>query len=213
MKLLVFLLLLAGCGKKIIYTNPQAPSNQASTAVKTEIDEELTQIEKEFQAINVNIDLHQMPVVVAPLPFGVVGRCQYGKNQTGLFIVLSPLLFPTSDAYLPLDHELFEKDFVRVLLHEIGHCYFKRQHEKPTFLEDPGHSFELLHDGRAVFFDRIPRSLMPAESPYRLPKALRSYYIAELAKKASLENLTVLGEFTNFQVISNISDAVEPAEE
>lgn len=220
MKLLVLLMLLSGCGRKIIYTDPAMPSNQASLTVRSEIEEELVRLEKDFQAIDVNIDLHKMPVIVSPLPFGVVGRCQYGKRNTGVFIILSPALFPGPETFLPLDSELFEKDFVRVLLHEIGHCYFRRDHEEPSFLESPGSSFELRHEGRSVMFDRIPRSLMPAESTYRMPKALRGYYIAELAKKAVLENPTVLGEFTDFQVVGHEtdlkedeSDTVEPTEE
>ncbi len=212
MKFLMLLLLLSGCGKKIIYTDPEAPSNQASVAVKTEIEEELIRLEKDFKEVGVEIDLNRLPVVVAPLPHGVVGRCQYGKKNTGIFIILSPVLFPAPGEFLPLDAELFEKDFVRVLLHEIGHCYFKRDHEAPTYLEDPGHSFELNHDGRTVLFDRIPRSLMPAESTYRMPKALRSYYVAEMARKVVLEDSTVLAQFAEFQVVSN-SDTIEPAEE
>lgn len=221
MKFLFLVLLLVGCGQKTIYTDPSTPSNQASSLMKSEIDEELIRLEKDFQDVGVDIDLQKLPVVVAPLPPGVVGRCQYGKRNTGIFIILSPALFPRTGDYLPLDADLFEKDFVRVLLHEIGHCYFKRDHEEPSYLEDPGHSFELTHEGRSVVFDRIPRSLMPAESTYRMPKALRRYYVAEMAQKADLETPEVLGQFTEYLVVSNnfdfkndgTSDTVEPAKE
>lgn len=221
MKFLFLLLLLVGCGKKTIYTDPSTPSNQASFSMKSEIAEELARLEKDFQDAGVEIDLNKLPVVVAPLPPGVVGRCQYGKRNTGIFIILSPMLFPRDGDYLPLDAELFEKDFVRVLLHEIGHCYFRRDHEAPEYLEEPGHSFELSHEGRSVVFDRIPRSLMPAESTFRMPKALRRYYVAEMAHKASLETADVLGQFTEYLIVSNnfenkkdeTSDTVEPAEE
>jgi hypothetical protein len=52
-----------------------------------------------------------------------------------------------------------------------------------------------------------------------MPKALRSYYIAELALKAELETPSVLAQFTEYEVVSNekkdveTSDTVEPAKE
>ncbi len=201
------MLLLLGCGKKTVYTYPSAPANEATPEMKSEINEELTKLEQEFSEFGVKINLHELPVVVASLPFGVVGRCQYGRKNAGIFIVLSPLNFQKPE-FAPLDDHLFEKEFVRVLLHEIGHCYFGRQHETATYLESPGNSFELHHEGTSVVFDKIPRSLMPAESPYRLPKALRKYYISEIAGKAELTSPTVLETFTDFQVVSNERDVL-----
>jgi hypothetical protein len=212
MKFLLILTLLMGCGKKTIYTNPPMPENQASTAVQSEIDEELVRLEEDFKALDLSLNLQQMPVIVSPLPFGVVGRCQYGKDNKGIFIILSPALFP-ADGFRPMDSFLFEKEFVKVLIHEIGHCYFRRMHEEPQYLAIPGSSFELKHEDGNVIFDKIPTSVMPAESTYRLPKTLRNYYLSELAGKARLENPTVLGEFTDFQIVSNEkSDTVDPTD-
>ena len=224
MKFLLLSLLLLGCGKKTIYTTPPMPANQASPEVKAEISEELEKLQQEFSELNVSVDLKRLPVIVSPLPFGVVGRCQYGSNDRGAYIILSPNLFGQVE-FLPLDSSQFEKEFVRVLIHEIGHCYFRRMHEAPEFLETPGSSFELRHEGSAVVFDKIPSSLMPAESVYRMPKALRKYYLSELVGKSRLSNPTVLGEFTEFQMITNNgeihptavpevkSDTVEPTDE
>ncbi len=218
------MLLLVGCGRKTIYTTPPMPVNQASLEVKSEIAEEIEKLQKDFDDLNVSIDLQRLPVIVSPLPFGVVGRCQYGSNDKGAFIILSPNLFGQVE-YLPLDGSQFEKEFVRVLIHEIGHCYFGRMHEAPEFLEMPGSSFELRHEGSAVIFDKIPSSVMPAESVYRMPKALRKYYISELVGKARLSNSAVLGEFADFLMIRHNpdvllapvpdekSDTVEPADE
>ena len=212
MKFFLLFTLLLGCGKKTIYTNPPMPENQASTVVQSEIDEELDRLEVDFKALDIEINLRQMPVVVSPLPFGVVGRCQYGKDNKGIFIILSPALFP-ADGFRPMDSFLFEKEFVKVLIHEIGHCYFRRMHEEPQYLAIPGSSFELRHEDGNVIFDKIPTSVMPAESTYRLPRTLRNYYLSELAGKALLENPTILGEFTDFQVVSNEkSDTVEPTD-
>ncbi len=217
MKFLLPLLLLLSCGKKTIYTTPPMPANQASLEVKSEINEEVEKLQKEFNDLNVTVNLKRLPIVVAPLPFGVVGRCQYGGNDLGAYIILSPNLFGRVE-FLPMDDAQFEPEFVRVLIHEIGHCYFRRMHEVPAYLEIPGNSFELRHDGSAVIFDKIPNSLMPAESVYRMPKALRKYYLSELVGKARLSNATVLGEFTEFQMVSNTSttevksDTVEPTD-
>lgn len=221
MKFLLLLLLLMGCGKKIIYTYPPVPENQASPIVKAEIDEELEKIQAEFAEIDVQVNLKSLPVVVAPLPFGVVGRCQYGEKDRGIYIILSPHLF-IDQVMLPLDAPIFEKDFVRVLLHEIGHCYFRRQHEEPAYLEIPGQSFELQTENAFALLDKIPTSLMPAESAYRMPKALRKYYVAEIAGKApKLTSPTVLGLFAEFSVVENKavvnppekSDTVETTQE
>lgn len=213
MKFLLLLALLSGCGKKTVYTNPPMPENQASTSVQAEIDEELNRLEEDFKALNVDINLNEMPVIVSPLPFGVVGRCQYGKDNRGIFIILSPALFP-ADGFRPMDTFLFEKEFVKVLVHEIGHCYFRRMHEEPDYLMIPGSSFELRHEQGNVIFDKIPKSVMPAESTYRMPITLRNYYLSELAGKAHMDNPTILGEFADFQVVTNEkSDTVEPADE
>ncbi|MES2528550.1 MAG: hypothetical protein V4598_15810 [Bdellovibrionota bacterium] len=213
----LILLLIISCGRKTVYTVPAMPANQASLEVKSDINDELEKLEKEFKDIDVTIDLKRLPVVVAPLPFGVVGRCQYGNDDRGVYIILSPALFNRVD-FLPLDDSLFEKEFVRVLIHEIGHCYFRRMHEPPEYLEMPGSSFELRHEETAVLFDKIPTSLMPAESVYRMPKALRKYYLSELVGKSKLSNPTVLGEFTEFAMVNTQvpevkSDTVEPTDE
>lgn len=218
MKFLLVLLLLSSCGKKTIYTDPSTPNNLASSSVQSDIDEELEKLEKEFAALEVNVDLKLLPVVVAPLPQGVVGRCQYGRANKGIFIVLSPVLFPQDNVHNGIDAHLYEKDFVRVLLHEIGHCYFRRMHDEPEFLEVPGNSFELRHEGMTVIYDKIPTSVMPAESNYRMPKALRAYYVSELVGKAKLETSSQLEEFTEFNLLENYVekkplDTVEPTEE
>jgi hypothetical protein len=201
MKFFFLLMLLAGCGKKTVWSYPPVPKNQASPETKAMIEEELNRIQDDLAEIEVDKDVKHLPVVVAPLPFGVVGRCQYGEQNRGAYIVLSPSLFTSIYEYPASDSHLYEKEFVRVLIHEIGHCYFYRQHEPQTFLESPGNLFELRSEVGAVIFDRIPRSLMPAESTYRMPKALRKYYISEIAKKAKLTDPVILSEFTEFQFV------------
>lgn len=211
MKFLLLFALLLSCGKKTVYTNPVMPENQASTSVIEEIDEELVLLEKDFKDLGVDLDLMRMPVIVSPLPYGVVGRCQYGKNNQGVFIILSPSLFPM-EGFRPMDSVLFEKDFVKVLIHEIGHCYFNRAHNEPEYFEIPGSSFELHHEFGNVIFDKIPKSVMPSESTYRMPKSLRHYYLSELAGKIRLNSSAVLGEFADFKVVSN-SNTIEPTNE
>lgn len=211
MRFLLLLVLLISCGRKTVYTYPPMPKDQASPEVKAEIDGEIAQLQKEFDSLNVKIDLQKLPIVVSDLPFGVVGRCQFGKKNTGAYIILSPQLFPKPNDFVPLDAHLYEKDFVRVLIHEIGHCYFKRMHEKPAFLESPGNHYELEHEGTTVFVNRIPRSVMPEEAIDRMPKALRLYYLAEVAGKSRLNDNVSLQRFTEFRLRSNepILDTVE----
>jgi hypothetical protein len=210
MRFLFLIMLLVSCGRKTVYTYPPVPANQASPQVRAEISDELVQLEKDFDSIGVKINLHEMPVVVSPLPFGVVGRCQYGEKEKGVYIILSPLLFPREE-FLPLDAFMYEKDFVRVLIHEIGHCYFHRQHEEPKFLQSSGNAFELHYEGTDVVEDKIPVSVMPAESIYRMPKALKLYYLSELAGKAKLTDPVDLRQFADFTIVSN-SNTIQPTE-
>lgn len=211
MKFFLLTFLLLGCGKKIVYSTPPVPANEASLEVKNEIAEELEKLQQDFYDLNINIDLKRLPVVVSPLPYGVVGRCQYGSNDRGIFIILSPNLFGMSE-YLALNDKQYEKEFVRVLIHEIGHCYFGRMHAESEYLELPGSTFELHFEGETVIFDKIPRSLMPAESIYRMPKALRKFYLAELVGRAKLSDPVALGEFTEFQMISNNPEVIAQPE-
>lgn len=203
MKFLFLILLLASCGKKTVWDYPPLPADQASPEEKLMIEAELDKIEKDFADIGTPLDLRSLPVVVAPLPFGVVGRCQYGKKNRGAYIVLSPALFTSAYQYADAEAHLFEKEFVRVLIHEIGHCYFYRNHEEETYLESPGNSFELRSSTGSVIFDRVPRSVMPASSAYRMPKSLRKYYLAELGNQARLTDSVSLREFTDFQVLEH----------
>lgn len=212
MRLLLLLALLSSCGKKTIYSIPPMPEDQASPVMKAEISDELQRLEDDFADLGVSVDLHKLPVVVADLPHRVVGRCQYRQGSEGAYIVLSPLLFPPRGSLWPIDDPNYEKEYVRVLIHEIGHCYFHRQHERPAYLEAPGISFELRFEGSSVTYDRIPKSLMPAESLYRMPRALRKYYLSELVGKAELTNQEVLGEFTEFQALGQ-GDTVLTAED
>lgn len=202
MRFFLFFLLLLSCGKKTIYKTPPMPANEASPETQEMIHAELLRLQKDFSELNVNVNLTRLPVVVSNLPFGVVGRCQYKQKSDGAYIILSPSLFwentdlPTPDAFL------FEKEFVRVLIHEIGHCYFHRKHEEPKWIEAPGHSIELIAEGGTITYDRIPRSLMPAESNFRLPKNLRKYYLEELVHRVRRSDPVILERYTEYQVVA-----------
>lgn len=215
MRFFLFLLLLLGCGKKTVYTYPPAPANEASPEVQAELNTELDKLQKEFADLNVKVDLKRLPVVVAQLPMSVMGRCQYKGKSEGAYIILSPVLFWENPGFEASDAVLFEKEFVRVLIHEIGHCYFGRKHEAPTFFESPGNAFELRSGNGSVTYDKIPRSLMPAESSYRMPKSLRKYYLAELVRQVKSTDPLILDQYSDMHVVdaNEKSDTIKTTDE
>lgn len=200
--ILGFLLLLTACGRKVV--NKKLPENETSPLVSNQIDEALKMFEQDFKESGILINLHRLPVIVGKIKNR--GECHYDKNNKPRAIVLNRNLFPSKDS------ALIEATFVQVLLHEIGHCYFDRQHKKTSGISTNGKTIALPTEAyvpgwgadRVIIHDKgLAVSIM--ETPFKsiLPKALRKYYVAELAGKDKARTIEDLKKYTDYDVLED----------
>ena len=142
MKNLVLLFLLLGCGKKVV-ENVSFPQNNASALETEEFDKALASIQSDFQKADINVKLNSIPYSITDLD-DVIGICYKQGNGDAVGIALDHKLF--EDLYE--DNDTYDLLY-KVILHEIGHCFFNRAHDEEYF-SVPG--FDLLitlYPGRA----------------------------------------------------------------
>lgn len=173
------LLLLVACGKET-KTKWTPPADTGSAVERAKINQALDQIQEDLRAEGHVRDLHQVKVVVSDFPgeANIQGRCYRNKKGRGLAIVIS---------HEVLQYEAPDEDsmpwYFTVLLHEVGHCYFNREHEDVWY---PFANHEL------VFLDTadkdaehrmgwITPSVMNTQSHPSMLKVLRRYYVKEIA--------------------------------
>jgi len=188
MKFIFFMLplLLMSCGPKNHF-----PVNKASPAESAELNAAILKIQADFDREGINIDLRRARYVVNDLP-NARGMC-YGvpHRLVGIAIDHDTIADQGVEGYiLPLH---------ATLLHEIGHCFFDRDHEFDTFAPGEQRYYEVRDIGRT---DGHPSSalelwptIMAGRSRGDIPAALWRYYVRETA---GLERAHSVQEFRSF---------------
>lgn len=176
------------------------PHNEATPEEQTQINVELNRLEQEARLAGVDLNLSRVPVLVtsdgtADLePFA--GQCVRSHKGRPLFIQIdrSVLNKPVQDGISPLLRS--------VLLHEIGHCYFDREHDATVLAEKGSFVSWKTSSGNQALPD-LPASLMNPDSNYGLvPKALEGYYLREILTGTRVNTLTELkAQGFNFELV------------
>lgn len=188
------LLLASACGKKVHLS--KLPKNEKSALQGNQIDEALKSFEEDFAEIGVPVNLRRLPVIVGEI--NNAGECHYDENGKGRAIVLNKNIF-----YEFAENDLAMKYFETVLLHEVGHCYFNRNHTKDERINFHGKQFMLpgefyvsgFGSMRLILRDfSLPVSVMTVGG-YQIPKAYQKYYVAELANKAHVTQFEDLNSY------------------
>lgn len=154
--------MLISCGKEQA-NNIVLPSNEATEAENQILSGVLDKLQADFDAIGVDVDLRSIPYHVATMDNSLGGYCVYKADGTPTGIAINHAIFN----YWPTETETQYGPIYRILLHEIGHCFFGRDHD----------------DGMLTLPDNSTLELSVMKdygTPYVL-KALWPYYVKEIA--------------------------------
>jgi hypothetical protein len=174
MKWFLLLFILISCGRKVVEES-NFPDNQASAVEKEVLDEVLSTIQADFDALGVRVDVRDTRYSVADTD-NALGICFKSASGERRGIALHHKVFAemieTKDTYGLI---------YKVLLHEIGHCFFDREHDE-TYFSEPGYVMLIeMREGSIERHSTLPVTLMSELGWYRVPKTLWPYYVKEIA--------------------------------
>lgn len=200
MKYLFLFFLLVGCGKTVVEKN-NFPENNASALETEELEKALASIQVDFQKANINVKLDSIPYSITDLD-DISGACYKKGNGSRIGIAL--------------DHELFEDPIenndsygllYKVLLHEIGHCFFNRNHDEEYFTI-PRYDMMIK-----LYPDRVPQreesfqqSMMSEWGWFLTPKVLWPYFVKEIAGQARITKWEEIKPFADVTIQPHIEN-------
>ena len=175
----IIFLLFTACSQQVQMVEGPAliPQNQASIEQDEKINKTLDEIDSVLDELGVDIDLSIVPVVVMDIK--PAGQCFRTKDKVGIYMVID-----TEIVDAPARGEHFESPLFSVLLHEIGHCYFERDHSYGELRADGkvvSVNYEDYTDEFASLdFYFLPTTIMHDKVSFPMPKKLRKYYVSEV---------------------------------
>ncbi len=183
MKLILFFFVVLSCGRTVVTEKSSFPDNNISPVESEVLTKALKRIQAEFDTQKIKVKLNSVPYHVNDLPGAMAGACyKMGSNVVGIAI----------------DHEMFDDAewddgeyplLFKVLLHEIGHCFFNRKHDEKYIKADEGFEFEVDYYGSGEPWrdQSLQVSIMSEMGWYRIPPKLWPYFLREVARKDRLQ--------------------------
>lgn len=197
MKWLLIVIIIVSCGRKVVEES-NFPQNQASTLETEVLDEALTNIQKDFDALGVRVNVKATRYSVADTD-NALGICFKSADGERRGIALHHKLFAEV-----IENEEIYGLLYKVLLHEIGHCFFDRDHDE-TYYSLPG--YVMLIEMRAGVMERhstLPVTLMSEVGWYMVPKILWPYYVKEIAGIDRIISWEDIKTYTNISIEESI---------
>ncbi len=148
-------------------------------------------IQRDFDEIGVNVDLRSIPYHVTTLEPTVGGVCAYRADGSPIGIAISHDLLKNWAVEDEHNYGLIYK----ILLHEIGHCFFRRAHETDTFTIPNFFMILKTHDHSFLPKGSIEKSAMLDGGGAMIPKALWPYYVKEIA---GLDRINLLADLERY---------------
>lgn len=181
LKILSFLLMIVSCGQKHA-ENMLLPSDQATKEEKEILSHAIDEIQAGFTENGVNVNIRSIPYHVSTkLPSEIAGICVYKENGDPVGIAINRRVLQEWAIKTPTYYGFLYK----ALLHEVGHCFFQREH-------DDGH---LEIPDNLLSEDVIDLSVMVDGGRAIIPNVLWPYYVREVA---GLERINSLDDLQNF---------------
>ncbi len=209
MRYLILIIALMGCGKTVTKRGASFPSNEASPLESSQLDRALIKIQTEFETIGVSVNLRSLPYSVTTLGGNRAGVCyKKGGRSIGIALDHSTLAdhFHTND-YL--------NDLYRVLLHEIGHCFFNRDHES-GLIKAHGHDLKIFiaQDRGEGYYTALMNTVMATDGWHLIPNILWPYYVKEIAGQDRINKWKEFDRYTYIQLVTqyssrNLSESLE----
>lgn len=184
-----------------VQTEPsfKLPADVSTEAEKEKIHAIISTIEADLDQLGVTKKLDTIPIIVAKLEDRVAARCYKDERDRAIGIVVAASTLADVGAdprYLPLSF--------KAILHEIGHCYFDRDHEEVAF-SVPDQSIKLvLGEGEiqtSHIITLLSPTIMEPVDLFMIPVELRSYYVAEVAGKERLSSWEDLDQFGQVELV------------
>lgn len=166
--------ILISCGRRVIEKS-NFPANNASALESEVLDDALTQIQNDFNANGVSVDVRDTRYSVADTQ-DALGICYKDGDGKRSGIALHHKLFL---------EEIEDRDnfgiLYKVLLHEIGHCFFNREHDE-THYKAQGHIMLIeMEPGKMERYIDLSVTVMSQYGVYPVAKSLWPYYVKEIA--------------------------------
>jgi hypothetical protein len=198
MKNVVLLFLLIGCGKTVV-EKVNFPANNASAVETEEFEEALASLQSDFDQADIKVKLDAIPYSITDLD-GAMGICYKKGNGATVGIALDHSLFEDRHEYED-SYDLLYK----VLLHEIGHCFFNRDHDEEYF-KIPGYYMLIKYyaDQAPERRDSFQQSMMSELGWFQTPKLIWPYYVKEIARKARITSWEQITPFTEVTIVPKI---------
>lgn len=207
--LLASCLAFAGCardGTRAKKAQLQRPRDEASLEERAQINATVARIETLTKELGQPKTFRTLPIILSnedsytDHPAGCVS-VEGGDPQ---FIVIKRSVF---DKENDLAGAGVETSLFRVLLHEIGHCYFGRAHEEERlYTENMLIELGTLEGEQPLVYPVLDVSVMVPES-LTLPVALEKYYVAELL---GISRAKKVEDFMPYVKKSRLVEAPEP---
>lgn len=176
--LILFVFLATGCGKG--GRGIDLPVDSSTPEEKQKIASAIELIEKDLADGGVYKDLSSVKIIVSDFDDNKTkGRCYQRDDGTPVAIVLSHEIL-SQDSY---DDNLLPWYFT-VLLHEVGHCHFNRQHESVMInLGNQELVFPLILERKKTEYTMswISPTVMNVNGERMILNELRGYYVKEIA--------------------------------
>lgn len=199
MGLLGALVGVGACGEYGRDSGQPIPVDQATSSDRLRIQETLGEIEELIASFGVPVDFKSIPIVVTD-DMEAAGVCQRDPSGSRTYIGIHSLIMNIGNPSFGTTSPLFD-----VLLHEIGHCYFGRNHDD-TQIERDGADIIIVETGpgwrREIPYASVPASIMISEVSVALPVSLKRYYVGELLGKYRATDATELRDFASLYFLS-----------
>jgi hypothetical protein len=183
-----------------------APGDEATVNERSQIKSTVYKIERLALDNGYDGKFDKIPILVStenPKQSHWWGLCVKDEKNISQYILINRMVFEQEYSY-PTQHYIFG-----VLLHEIGHCYFNREHDlrvvkKPGYLImiDPYNS----DYGPMNIYKEFPLSIMYADkdgsSPFLgVSEQFENYFVMELLGLNKLLSFDDLSSFSGVQIV------------
>jgi hypothetical protein len=177
------------------YTEQSVPNDESTQEERDRINSTLEKIENLAQKFGYSGKFRRLPISVITEDSNIthrIGYCAWDESGDGRFIALNRIIFQQDQPITRFD-TVFD-----VLLHEIGHCYFKRMHDSEIVKKD-GYAIEVLlvdsTGGTQMYFDELPISAMYTKSSIegspltKLPVTFEEYFVSEIVRGVKIKSI------------------------
>ncbi|RYZ63960.1 MAG: hypothetical protein EOP09_16755 [Proteobacteria bacterium] len=190
------------------------PADEATAEERAAIDRTLVQLTGLFRKNGYEGSFDKMPILVVsndPGQPGWAGRCVGIGKGTGRYIAISRWAFQHNS------EDESDSRLTAVLLHEIGHCYFAREHDH-ELVSSSTYETNVEYSGRRGRrqnrVDGVPATVMyvtrghfPHASIVTANREFLTYYVRELLGFPKIQNINDLSKFKSVKIRKKLETA------